>query len=149
MFHTEQSHENMPFKKLCVSCKTRKERAHFQPGKRQCNDCAGLSQSIRQKRLAAWRRQHGATAQRQWRERNPDYDNQYYHAHKQKKIAQVALGRAIRAGKLPRAAACACQRCGQPAQEYQIADCSRPLDATPVCRVCNRATQKQAKERQA
>lgn len=144
-----RSHGNKIAKKVCVSCKAAKERAHFQTGKRQCNQCANLSQTIRRKQLAAWRRQHGAAAQRAWRERNPDYDSQYYHAHKQKKIAQVALGRAIRAGKLPKAATLPCIQCGQPAHEYHIADCSRPLEAVPMCRVCNRKMQKQKKERQA
>lgn len=139
------SHGNTILKRLCVSCKITKDRTRFQPGKRQCDQCADLSQTIRRKQLAAWRRQHGAAAQRAWRERNPDYDSQYYHTHKQKKIAQVALGRAIRAGKLPRAAACACNHCGQPAHEYHMADCSRPLEALPVCRSCHRAIHKEQK----
>lgn len=138
MFHTKHYHGNTSPKRVCVSCKTPKERSDFAPGKRQCNDCAAASQTIRQKQITAWRRQHGAAAQRAWRERNPTYDSQYYQANRRRRIARSTLNRAIRLGKLPRAADCACAQCGQPAHEYHIADHTQPLAATPVCRACNR-----------
>jgi len=145
MFHTKPSHGNTSPKKVCVSCKTAKDRSCFQPGKRQCEACAVLSRQIDQKQRAAWHAQYAAAAQRAWRARNPDYDRQYYHANREAKIARVILGRAIRAGTLPRAADCTCSQCGQPAHEYHIADYAQPLVATPVCRSCRRRLGKEQK----
>lgn len=126
--------------KYCMSCRTRKERSHFAPNHRLCADCRAEKAEERRQQLVDWRRQHGASKQRQWRARNPDYDQRYYQANREKKIAHATVTRAVRLGKLPRASTYTCVECGQPAHEYhhESYERSRWLDVKPVCRLCHR-----------
>jgi len=51
--------------------------------------------------------------------------------------AYTAVARAIRHGRLPRIADCACMDCGGQAEHYDHRDYGKPLQVEPTCRVCN------------
>jgi hypothetical protein len=71
--------------KYCKGCRTRKDYSHFAPSARICADCRARRAAERRHYLANWRQANGAQAQRRWRERNPEYDREYYRRKKEGK----------------------------------------------------------------
>ena len=77
--------------------------------------------------------------------RKSDKGHQWYRTYRLQNIekvkARMAVGNAIRAGKLPWPKDCSCDQCGKPAEQYHHHLGYKPehwLIVVPFCRLCHR-----------
>jgi len=61
----------------------------------------------------------------------------YIRRHPERRNARYAIRRAVETNKMPRPTQLQCEYCENQAEHYHHDDYNRPLDVTPLCRLCH------------